>query len=310
MSAALVVVNHGSSGLLAANLPVHVTAAADVDVVVVDNYSTAVERDRIAILAAERGWTLVEAANDGFGAGVNLGVAAAAESGSTEVILLNPDVVIAAETIAGLVSAVRAEPRSLVCPRLVDSSGRHHFDGFLLDLGTGATRRGWPGDDQQVGWLTAACLAISVAAFNQLGGLDQGYFMYWEDVELSWRARAAGLSLVVRDNLVAVHDEGGTQGRDGRAKSNLYYRYNARNRLRFAARNLSRSQLRAWLLATPAQTQQIWLRGGRRQLLSKPSSLLAAWRGAAEGLARGLRSLASSSSRRSTSRGSRVVDLS
>lgn len=308
MSAALVVVNHGSSGLLAANLPVHVTAAADVDVVVVDNYSTAVERDRIALLAAERGWTLVEAANDGFGAGVNLGVAAAAESGSTEVILLNPDVVIAAETIAGLVSAVRAEPRSLVCPRLVDSSGRHHFDGFLLDLGTGATRRGWPGDDQQVGWLTAACLAISVAAFNQLGGLDQGYFMYWEDVELSWRARAAGLSLVVRDNLVAVHDEGGTQGRDGRAKSNLYYRYNARNRLRFAARNLSRSQLRAWLLATPAQTQQIWLRGGRRQLLSKPSSLLAAWRGAAEGLARGLRSLASSSSRRSrTQKAGRTV---
>ena len=278
---AVIVVNYAASGLLAQHLPP--LAGPDTQIVVVNNHSTPAEAQVITALAAEHGWTLVKAPNEGFGAGVNRGAAAARDQGCTELLLLNPDLVIDRATVAALHEAVAADPRKLVCPRLVDSAGQPHFDGFLLDLASGQTRRGWPGDDRRVGWLSAACLAMALATFERIGGLDEGYFMYWEDVEFSWRARQAGLRLVVREDLVAVHDEGGTQQRSGRAKSDLYYRYNARNRLRFAARQLPACDWWAWLRQTPTQTMRIWLRGGRRQLLSNPGGLLAAYRGAAEG---------------------------
>ncbi|MBW3616054.1 MAG: hypothetical protein KY439_12225, partial [Actinobacteria bacterium] len=78
---------------------------------------------------------------------------------------------------------------------------------------------------------------------------------------------------------------GGTQGaRRGRAKSALYYRYNCRNRLRFAAQHLPRATILRWLMTTPAVSREILLRGGRRQLLSQPWLLMAAVRGSVAGL--------------------------
>lgn len=282
MTPGLVLVNFASTALLAQNVP----TAVDARVVVVDNWSSAAERARVDQLGRERGWTVVHSPNDGFGAGVNRGVAAAAALGCERVVLLNPDLRIETDVLAALDRAVAEQPDALVGPRLTDGDGRPHFDGFLCDMKTGRTSRGWPGDGvHDFGWLTAACLALSTRTFMDLGGFDERYFMYWEDVDLSRRAAAAGFPLVLRSDLVAVHDEGGTQNRSERAKSNLYYRYNARNRLLFAAANLERQAVRDWVRATGRQTLDIWLRGGKRQLLSRPSSVVAAFRGALEGLA-------------------------
>ena len=138
-----------------------------------------------------------------------------------------------------------------------------------------------PGD-----WLCGACVVVHEELLARIGGYDESYFLYWEDVDLGFRAVAAGATVVLREDLVAVHDEGGTHGpRQGRAKSALYYRYNCRNRLLFAARNLDRRGLLCWVLATPAVSWEILLRGGRRQLLQTPSLLGAAARGALAGLA-------------------------
>lgn len=98
--------------------------------------------------------------------------------------------------------------------------------------------------------------------------------------------------MVLRTDLVAVHDQGGTQGeRRGRAKSPLYYHYNIRNRMVFAARLLARRQVARWLLLTPRVAYEVWLHGGRRQLWEEPRGVLAAARGAAAALAVGVRSL-------------------
>jgi hypothetical protein len=82
-----------------------------------------------------------------------------------------------------------------------------------------------------------------------------------------------------------VHDEGGTHGRtDGPAKSALYYRYNCRNRLAFAARHVGRRRLVRWILTTPGASWDILLRGGRRQLLGSPGLAWAALAGTCSGL--------------------------
>nr|WP_269779365.1 glycosyltransferase [Propioniciclava soli] len=115
--------------------------------------------------------------------------------------------------------------------------------------------------------------------------MAEDYFLYWEDVDFSRRAADAGFSLVLRSDLEVVHDEGGTHGvQPSRAKSPLYYFYNTRNRLLFGARVAPAARL-TFLAATPAESRRIFLRGGRRQLLTQPAGLASALRGSAAGVA-------------------------
>ena len=44
----------------------------------------------------------------------------------------------------------------------------------------------------EVMWLTGASLAMSITLWEQVGGFDERYFLYWEDVDLSWRILQAG----------------------------------------------------------------------------------------------------------------------
>lgn len=286
---AVVVVNYRSHALLRGALDASSLAAADIAVFVVDNRSTAAERAAVADLCGERGWIMVGAeSNRGFGAGVNQGVEAARGAGYDTFVTVNPDARADAAALLELGRAAHASGRCLVAPAMVDSGGAMHFRGSLVSMRTGAIRPGWVAEDDDrewKNWLSGACLAFSDPAFRALGGFDESYFLYWEDVDLSRRAVRAGLVLSLRTDLQIVHDEGGTHGvAQQRAKSPIYYRYNTRNRLRFAVRNCSRRELWRWIAATPRESARIWLRGGRRQLLTSPGGLAAAVAGTFAGL--------------------------
>ena len=307
----VVVVNFGSHQLLAANLPKGDGFGAEFRIIVVDNYSTSEERIALTTLADVSGWDLLELPhNEGFGAGVNAGVARARQLGCVTFIVLNPDAVLSAEVAGLLREHVVANPADLVAPIVRDQSGEVVFQGSLVSMRTGRMRRDSSitiddgpdmpdanGRPQQVGitrrWLTGACLAVHESIWSKIGGFDEAFFLYWEDVDLSLRAEDAGSRLVVRTDLTVVHDEGGTQGQErGRAKSNIYYYFNSRNRMVFAARHLNRRGIFRWLVSTPGETWQILLRGGRRQLVQNPSVLFAAARGALVGALLGLAALA------------------
>ena len=287
---AIVVVNYGSSRLLGENLAALETEGRPFRVVVVDNFSSADERAATARLAAEHGWDLVGLPdNRGFAAGVNAGIRAARAAGCTCFLLLNPDASVTPEVAEALRAHVLRDRRALVSPRVLASDGQVFFDGSRLHLRDGRIRGRAsiaPLRGPAVDWVTGACLAVHDDLVRHVGEFQESYFLYWEDVDFSVRALAAGADLVVRHDLVALHDAGGTQGpTTGRAKSALYYRYNCRNRLHFAARHLPRRRLIRWMLATPAVGWEILLRGGRRQLVQQPGLLVAAVRGSVAGLA-------------------------
>jgi len=281
----VVVVNYGSSALVERNLAGRAWGA-DVEVVVVDNLSTEAERIRIADVCARIGAHLVpREVNDGFGGGCNAGIGRARELGCTAFLLLNPDACVTPDVVDELRRAVTDDRRALVSPVLHDTAGRTVFAGARLSLADGRirSRPDAPLRDP-VPWLTGACLAFSDDLLVAAGGLPEGYFLYWEDVEFSRRCAAAGGHLVLREDLVAVHDAGGTQQASAEsAKSALYYRWNCRNRLVFAARLLNRREGVRWLAHTPAVGREILLRGGRRQLLRSTRPLRAMLRGSAEG---------------------------
>lgn len=296
----LVVVNFGSHALAERNFAGLTDAAAgSVRVVVVDNFSSEAERSALRTVCSRHGWTLVEMAdNAGFATACNVGVRTARGAGAGSVVLVNPDAEATVDVVLELARQTRDEPMTLVAPLILSSDGRPYFQGSRVDLRTGRMRgRRW-GDQEAVpvylgsehpwrDWLTGACLAFSVELWERAGGLDERYFLYWEDVDFSQRCVRVGARLCLRRDLVVVHDEGATHGAQGsRARSSTYYFYNCRNRLLYAAAHLPRTQLVRWMVATPRQSWLILLRGGRRQLLQSPRPGLATIRGSLAGLAR------------------------
>ena len=297
---AVIVVTYGSPQLLADNLDAAVLAGVPAELVVVDNFCTAEDRAATAAIARERGWHFLPMdTNIGFGAGMNLGVAFARDLGCTVFVLLNPDARADAAALGALRQACLADPGALVGPRILRGDGTQWSAGNYLDTRSGrmvnagvaraAADRVGVLPDRYEFWLTGACLALHVRLWDRIGGFDDRYFLYWEDLELSHRAVTAGGRLVIRPDIEVVHAVGATQnpadsGRRGSAKSEIYYYYNARNRLLFAASNLPTGQAIRWMLGTPRAGWQILLRGGRRQLLTDRSGLRATVRGSAAGL--------------------------
>lgn len=287
----IVIVNYGSHSLIERNFSGLDTKSSTVKIVVVDNFSSATERQNIRNLCGQQHWTLVESDNNlGFGGGVNLGVEHAKNFMPETVVLINPDATIGAKALSSMCDLVRAEGMTLVCPRIEDTAGKVFFAGALLDMETGQTlgassaRRRPEGEYRQ--WFTGACLAFSQNLWDRIGGFDDDYFLYWEDVDFSFRAEQIGAQLHFASDIRVIHDEGGTQQAEStRAKSELYYYYNIRNRMLFARKWLSASKRRGWFFRSIPAAWEVIMRGGRRQLLHS----LAPWRALTRGLLDGWR---------------------
>lgn len=298
----VVCVNFGSADLLEADFGPLVREAR-VTGVVVDNFSTLLERERIARLSEVWDWELVASDNGGFGAGVNQGVLRALQLGCDTLVVINPDAQIPAQALDALINRVRdaAEP-TLAAPTVYRPDGSVWFAGADLYVADGRirSRARQLADRERRPWVSGALFALTADTWQMVGGFDEDYFMYWEDVDFSWRLLESGGRLEVLEDIAAVHAEGGTQGvgqdKSGGAKSSLYYRYNIRNRLLFAAKHLDSEGWNAWLRQTPRVSWEILLQGGRRQFLRFGAPLVPLVHGIVEGVWTGWRLRQASSS--------------
>ncbi|MDN3497567.1 glycosyltransferase family 2 protein, partial [Planococcus sp. APC 4015] len=290
----LVVVSYGSAELVEQNLTTLAADWPDLDVVIVDSFTTTAERERVRELCARRGWTpLLLEMNAGFGGGVNRGAAAAFERGADAIIVLNPDAVIPAADAQALAEAA-GDPSLLVAPVIRRPDGSLWTEGtdLYLDDGTmaGIRHRARLGDRPRMPWVSGACFALSRSLWDRIGGFDDAYFLYWEDADLSRKVWDAGGEVRVLQTASAIHDEGGTHDDKGagRAKSETYYYFNIRNRLLFARLRLDAETQRAWRRSALRVSWGILLQGGRRQLVTS----VAPWRALRRGLRDGRRGVA------------------
>jgi GT2 family glycosyltransferase len=175
-------------------------------VVVVDNAST---DGSVELLERCADVHLVRATqNLGFASGANLG---AQRARSRLVLFLNPDARVLPETIAVAADFLDAHPEfGIVGPLLVDgtgawqpSAGRFNVLSHLV-LDTRVARRP-PRRSRPVDWIHGAFLLISRDLFRRLGGFDERFFMYGEDMDLCARARAAGYRTAIVPEARAVH---------------------------------------------------------------------------------------------------------
>ncbi|MEU0315205.1 glycosyltransferase [Nocardioides sp. NPDC006273] len=291
---AVVVVSYGDPALLEHHTTQVATALAPARIVVVDNHSTDANRAAVRNLCERKGWTGVfPGTNTGFGAGCNLGAAAALAEGAEVLLFLNPDATIDTESAVRLVAAVDAEPLLLAGPTVLGSDGEVASAGLDLDLETGTMRpwrrraqhsRSQRPEAETLPWITGACFAVTRELWERVGGFDERYFLYWEDVDLCARVQALGGRVAVIDGATATHSGGGTQRAEGsRAKSPAYYYFNIRNRALFARTWLSQERQQAWRRGAVGAAYEILMRGGRRQLLHPVRPVSAAVRGLRDG---------------------------
>jgi GT2 family glycosyltransferase len=194
--------------------------------------------------------TVLEAgANLGFSGGNNVGIRAALEAGAQSVLLLNNDAQLLPGALEHLHTALErggsrtwaAAPKILYRndPGVIWSAGGR-FDwwrGVSLDRGTGEPDRGQYDASGQVAFANACCLLVRSHAFRELGLLDEGYFMYFEDSDFAARLARAGGQIVYQPAARALHDVHGSSGGDPARPSPVALYYSTRNRWQFITKN-------------------------------------------------------------------------
>ena len=188
--------------------------AASHEIVVVDNASS----DGSA--AAGRRWpgvTVIDAgSNIGFAAANNVGMRATT---GTNLLLLNSDTSVPAGAIDRLLAELERQPDvAVVGPRLVDGSGRAELSfgpmiGPLNELRQKRLARSGAVDERTrrrhyPDWVSGACLLVRRADAEAVGGLDERYFMYAEDVDFCAAIRARGRRVLFTPDVEVVHLRG------------------------------------------------------------------------------------------------------
>jgi GT2 family glycosyltransferase len=154
--------------------------------------------------------------NVGFATAANQGAAA---TESPYVAFLNPDVVLTQPTLSHLAAVLDRRPDlgaagpALLLPDGTPQPYSHGGDptpGYLARR-LAARLRGralhaWSGSDVlETGWVAGTCLVARRRAFEEVGGFDERFFMYFEDVDLGRRMRAAGWSIAFVPTTAVVH---------------------------------------------------------------------------------------------------------
>ncbi|MBN1259948.1 MAG: glycosyltransferase family 2 protein [Anaerolineae bacterium] len=207
-------------------------------VIVVDNGS---EDGTVSVLR-ERYPDILLIENDrnlGYTGGNNMGIERALALGSDFLLLLNDDAVVAPDAIMRLLEAAQDHPDAglfgpsiyaVEHPEIFLSAGGSMIGGWLpRHRGLGANEAGDFSQVTEVDFISGCALFARREAFEEIGGLDDRFFVYHEDIDWCYRAKQAGFKALAVPTAKVWHPD--TRLRD--AVSPLVTYYITRNTLAF-----------------------------------------------------------------------------
>jgi GT2 family glycosyltransferase len=289
---AVVIPSWNSADLLPALLDSIAASGEEVELLVVDNGS----RDGTLELLRGRGvehMALPE--NVGFATAMNLGAAA---TSAPFVLGLNADTVVVPGAISALANSLAADPGlGGVQPRILQLEGDGPGDpamarlysagmaltgdGRAFETGAGEPQsEGWTGGREIFGVCGAACL-LRRDLFTELGGYDESYVSFYEDVDLNVRARILGRRFVYVPEAVVWHA--------GNASWQAGFERPGAENARLVARNRIATQ--AKFMPLSALPRILAVEAGSLLRAARQGRLRATLRGKLEGLSRLPRSL-------------------
>jgi len=240
-SIAVSIVNYRTADLVIAGLAdliADLRAFDDALVVIVDNDSRDGSADRIAREIAVRDVAplvrLVRSpVNGGFAAGNNLAFAEIARWGRKPlgILMLNPDARVRPGAVPALAAVLASQPRAGAVGACLERPGGEtwsaafHFPTALGEFarasGIGPLARRFPSthpmrpDRHRVDWVSGAAMMIRSEALQEVGPMDEGFFLYFEEVEFMHRLKRAGWETWHCPEATVFHDAGQATGVQG-----------------------------------------------------------------------------------------------
>lgn len=228
----IVTVSYGSDDVLPGFLETIPSAVDEpVATVVVDNLPGTGDS---AGIARRHGATYVALPeNPGYGGAMNAGVRALPASVEW-LLIVNPDIELGAGSITTLLARGRSEvDAGSVGPLVLNPDGTAYpsaraIPSLRTGIGHAMLEPVWPGNPwtrayrndtdealvvRDAGWLSGSCVLVRRSVYESIGGFDEGYFMYFEDVDLGMRIGTAGYRNVYEPAASVIHAGGhATQG--------------------------------------------------------------------------------------------------
>jgi N-acetylglucosaminyl-diphospho-decaprenol L-rhamnosyltransferase len=225
--ACVVVDYHAGEALGACIDSLHANGVTDIVVVEngeIDSSSPALDGRDVVVVVPHR--------NLGYGRGVNRG--AAATKRAKYLLVSNPDVVLHDGAVAALAAHLDAHADvAVVGPRILRPDGTVYpsqrvFPNIWLAGAHALLAPLWPANpvtrvyrsprpDGTVDWVSGACFLIRRDVFELIGGFDERYFMFAEDMALCWQVDARGYLVAFTAQAVVTHVEGLSRQRASRA---------------------------------------------------------------------------------------------
>ena len=236
LSVIIVSWNHGTWLQACVSSLLSRTGGITVEIVVVDSGS----HDRTRKIADSLGVRVVVCENHGFAYANNRGL----ELVSGEwVLFLNPDTRVVDGTLSGLVSTAASHPQlGIAGVRQLSAGGSLEWSirrspspiRWLSEaLGSESfpwRLRSWAGErvldatcytrEAEIDWTSGSCMLARTATVRQIGGMDERFFLYSEEPDLSLRARKRGWQTWHLPTLAIIH-YGGNEGSDPRLTAQL-----------------------------------------------------------------------------------------
>lgn len=193
------------------------------EIIVVDNGSKEGNPDVLKTEFPEI--RLIKQENLGMGAGNNRG---AKEATGEYLLILNPDTEIMPGSIKSMIDCHKSDPSAgLVGPKLLYPDGERQISCYRFpDIFLPFFRRTFLGKfrqsyldyylfknvdldkTQEVDWVMGSCLLLKKSLYDELGGFDERFFMYFEDTDLCKRINRKGLKIIYHPDSAIIHHHG------------------------------------------------------------------------------------------------------
>ncbi|WP_045225544.1 glycosyltransferase family 2 protein [Methyloterricola oryzae] len=233
----LSIVSHGHGPLLSELLTsIARNCQSDLEVLVTENFPEGLEAPEDFPFPLR---IIRNARAKGFGANQN---AALKQANGDYFCVLNPDIGLSCDPFPALLACLQANPSAgVVAPRVVspeglleDSARDFPSPWTIVKKALGLNRdretlhKRLQGDALSVDWVAGMFLLFPAAVFREIGGFDEAFFLYYEDVDLCSRLHARGLEVLLAPEVSVVHD-----ARRESHRNLMYLRWHLASMLRF-----------------------------------------------------------------------------
>lgn len=225
-------------------------------VVVIDNASGDGSVEKLAFAIDHAGWSewakiIPMDRNGGFAFGNNAGIRAAlaAPKPPDYILLLNPDTIARPDAIKALVSFMDVHPKAGIAGSRLENAGSgldctaHNMPSPLSELDAGARLSILSrvlhhyvltplmrDIEHQCDWVSGASMVVRRQVFDEIGMLDEGFFLYFEEVDFCCRAKQAGWQVWYVPQSLVVHLGGASTGIRSTKVRLAKYWYDSRRR--------------------------------------------------------------------------------